>query len=66
MLSAFDVVLLIVSLAGYVFLFLKLKEAAQTNSALGERLDRLSRAVERLNETPAAAVVDDAPTLGAD
>ena len=48
MLSAFDVTLLIVSLAGYVFLFLKLRQAEQRTVELRERVEKVLHGVDRM------------------
>ncbi len=48
MLSAFDVTLLIVSLAGYVFLFVKLRQAEQRTVELRERVEKVLHGVDRM------------------
>jgi hypothetical protein len=55
MLSPFDVALLVVSLAGYVFLFLKLRQAEARSVEQRDRVERTLAAVERLAAVPAAA-----------
>jgi hypothetical protein len=52
MLTAFDVTLLIISLAGYVFLFLKLRQAEVRAAELRDRVEKILHGVERTAAAP--------------
>jgi hypothetical protein len=55
----FSTLLLITSLAAYVFLFLKLRQGDRAQSELRERVERIVRDVERLGTAAPASGRDD-------